>query len=90
MWRPAEPAEEDVSVISPHTSHNLAVDIADRLEEQIDSGNTQRYANRYRAALQALPDEPCEVCAGTGRRLPVPHVGAGRCKQLQSISGVGC
>ena len=51
--------------------------LGERLQEEIDAGRTQLYAERYHAAQCALPDEDCEVCAGTGKRKQVPQTGAG-------------
>jgi DnaJ-class molecular chaperone len=45
--------------------------LANRLNEAIDSGETQRYEERYLAHLETLPPEPCELCGGTGRRANV-------------------
>ncbi len=54
-----------------------ALALARRLREELESGRTKEYEERYMAALKALPDEPCPICGGTGRRLPPPQVGPG-------------
>jgi hypothetical protein len=51
--------------------------IAARLQAEIDSGRTEHYARIYTSKMESLPDEPCRLCEGTGRRKPVPHAGAG-------------
>jgi hypothetical protein len=33
-----------------------------------------------------MPDEPCDICAGTGVRKPEPHCGAGDLKE----GGIKC
>jgi hypothetical protein len=54
-----------------------ALKLAERLQAELDSGRTARYEIIYRSKLESLPDEPCEICAGTGTRKPVPECGAG-------------
>ena len=38
------------------------------LTDEIASGRTEKYARKRAQHLESLPDEPCEFCAGTGRR----------------------
>lgn len=54
-----------------------AAELARRLQAEIDAGATAGYATARQAALEALPDEPCPVCGGTGGRREPPLVGPG-------------
>jgi len=54
-----------------------ALALARRLREELESGRTKEYERQYAAALEALPDEPCRICGGTGGRQPPPQVGPG-------------
>lgn len=45
-----------------------SVEIADRLDAEVASGRCATYAAKYQASLDALPDEPCDLCSGTGKR----------------------
>lgn len=54
-----------------------AVELAIVLERTIMNGEALAYITARDAHLAALPLEPCEICAGTGKRLPPPNVGAG-------------
>src|SRR3954471_17014813 len=51
--------------------------LADKLQQELDSGRTAAYAAIREAELAREPDEPCGICGGTGIRLPVPECGAG-------------
>lgn len=62
--------------------------LAERLEAEILAGRTLQYQKDYREEVEALPDETCEVCAGTGRRLPPPQVGPGD-QSCNSCKGKG-
>lgn len=42
--------------------------LAEILTEDIESGNAERYCLERNAALGAMEDELCELCAGTGKR----------------------
>jgi hypothetical protein len=42
--------------------------IAEELKEELDSGRTTEYAEERKKCLEALPDEPCTFCKGTGVR----------------------
>jgi hypothetical protein len=46
----------------------LARKIAERLETLIRTGHTKRYEAEYNALKDALPDEICKHCEGTGQR----------------------
>lgn len=66
-----------------------SVRLADALQTEIDTGRCATYAERYEARLQAVPDEQCKFCHGTGIRddevgrkygspekiVPAPHDG---------------
>ena len=45
------------------------------LRQEIESGSFQRYADARNARLNALPDQTCEYCKGTGKRtdMEVPN-----------------
>lgn len=54
-----------------------SVILADLLEQELTSGRTADALMMYELELEALPDEFCNICAGTGKRLPPPVCGAG-------------
>lgn len=54
-----------------------ALALAQRLELAIQSGETLRFAEEYRARLEALPAEPCTLCGATGKRAEPPLTGPG-------------
>ena len=54
-----------------------ALALADVLESEIKAGRTLLYEKRYMGELEASPNVPCRICAGTGIRPPVPECGAG-------------
>jgi hypothetical protein len=62
-----------------------ALTLAERLQAELDSGRTKVYEKRYRSAQEMAPDEPCDLCEGTGTRKPVPEIGAG-----DAITGIKC
>jgi len=45
-----------------------AVALSARLQDEIDSGRTAAFADSRMAELNAMPDETCDLCHGTGRR----------------------
>jgi hypothetical protein len=47
------------------------------LEAELDAGLTARYVADRKERLESMPDEPCNICNGTGKRQPPPTVGAG-------------
>ena len=49
-------------------SREKAERIAKRLKELLDSGFVADYEPEYRKTQEALPDEPCIICHGTGTR----------------------
>lgn len=51
--------------------------LAEKLEQELYSGRCAAYADEYKKTIDALPLVPCKICDGTGKRLPVPQVGAG-------------
>ena len=56
-----------------------AVALADRLQTEIDAGHAARYGQLRASELEALPQVPCALCEGAGRRTPPPENGRGRC-----------
>ncbi len=42
--------------------------LAFRLKGAVAEGHTKRYENAHKARLDALPDEVCDLCDGTGTR----------------------
>src|SRR5262249_18549509 len=42
--------------------------VADILQNEIDSGRTETYAQLLRSKLEMIPDEPCDICNGIGVR----------------------
>jgi hypothetical protein len=54
-----------------------AEELGQRLLLLIAEGKTKQHEDEYMAALKALPLEPCEICAGTGKRKEPPQSGAG-------------
>jgi hypothetical protein len=55
------------------TSRQLAA----ALRQRIADGQTAAYAAIREAEHHALPDEPCDICGGTGSRLAPPEVRRG-------------
>lgn len=51
--------------------------LADILFDEIATGRCAKYAAEYAAAQEALPEQTCDICGGTGHRLPPPAVGPG-------------
>jgi hypothetical protein len=51
--------------------------LAARLRDELAAGRTRSFEQRWRHEQELTPDEDCRICAGTGRRLPPPDVGAG-------------
>jgi hypothetical protein len=47
------------------------------LTEELDSGRTSAYEVDYMAALDALPDETCTLCSGSGARTDAIGVAPG-------------
>ena len=42
--------------------------VSDTLDKLIQDGQTARYETEYRQWQNALPDEACDICKGTGQR----------------------
>lgn len=42
--------------------------LAGVLRDEVSAGRTKRYADRHKAEQDALPDEICDLCGGTGTR----------------------
>jgi hypothetical protein len=51
--------------------------LAERLRGLLASGEVAKYTNERLDALNALPDEPCEICGATGKRAEPPACGPG-------------
>jgi hypothetical protein len=51
--------------------------LADILQREIDLGRTERFARIYASKQEATPNEPCDLCEGTGTRKRAPEGGAG-------------
>jgi hypothetical protein len=51
--------------------------LADILDEEIRSGRCAEVEAQYKADMEAAPDEPCDICGGTGLRAKVPNIGPG-------------
>jgi hypothetical protein len=49
-------------------SEKKALAIATTLDQQLERGEVVKYATAYEEAMRAIPDEPCELCRGTGAR----------------------
>ena len=63
-----------------------ALALAEALQKEIDAGRTENYARRYASEQELMPNEPCDICAGTGVRRSVPRIGAGNLKE----GGIKC
>ncbi len=70
-----------------------AVALADALENEIRAKRTKDFERRHTSAREMAPNEPCDMCAGTGVRKPGPHRGAGDLKdggiKCNSCEGAG-
>jgi hypothetical protein len=51
--------------------------LAELLQTEVDAGRTAEYAKKRDAELDALPDQDCKICGGTGSRSPAPVCGPG-------------
>ena len=63
-----------------------ALALAEMLQEEINAKRTDTYALRYASAQSMMPNEPCNMCSGTGVRVPLPHRGADNLKK----AGIRC
>lgn len=54
-----------------------SIKLAKILLHQIEIGETKKYEDEYTAKIEALPDEDCIICGGTGLRANVPNIGPG-------------
>lgn len=78
LWGKIEyPQSNDGSGLNTVDSKALAV----VLRAAIASGDTARYAEGYKRNMEAMYDETCDLCAGTGQRtdLTVP-MGCNKCR----------
>lgn len=65
-----------------------AQELAGNLQAQIDSGATKLYQRARQARLEAMPDESCELCNGTGRRSPMDDIKRDR-EALKLVESLG-
>jgi hypothetical protein len=49
-----------------------AVALAEALQRELTIGRTAAYKKIRASKLEMMPDEPCEICDGTGIRKPLP------------------
>ena len=45
-----------------------ALELANLLEEAVDSGRAKEYEDNFNEAMRSIPDEPCPYCESTGIR----------------------
>lgn len=67
-----------------------AAQLACILQLEIDSGRAKRYAQEYIRALERLPDVPCTLCRGTGKRGAYRMVEFARQPRLPKTELVEC
>jgi hypothetical protein len=48
--------------------------LAECLQTEINSGRTATYERIHRSEQEALPNEPCWLCKGTGSRAPMAYI----------------
>lgn len=74
-------SDEDLTAGSFNDGHVIdeeqAEAIATRLYALLESGEVTRYRLELEGRCARMADEPCTLCAGTGKRRPPPEVGAG-------------
>ncbi len=58
-----------------------ALALAEALQKEIDTNRTDAFARRFNSGQEMLPNEPCNICDGTGVRITFPHLGAGDLKK---------
>jgi hypothetical protein len=63
-----------------------AVALADALENEISAKRTVAFERRYTSEREMAPNEPSDICAGTGMRTLGPHRSAGDLKE----GGIKC
>jgi hypothetical protein len=61
--------------------------LADKLQEEIDSGRTERFAVIHAAEQEKAPNEVCELCGGTGI---VRRPAIGECGTGDMLTGIQC
>jgi hypothetical protein len=54
-----------------------SVQLADLLQQEVEQGNTKQLEMAHAQQLDALDDETCFICEGTGKRQEPPATGAG-------------
>lgn len=74
LWDYCEEVYEPCNLISGHSNDGDGLDadgaaeLASVLFEKLESGETQAYATLRQGFLESLPDNPCDICKGTGQR----------------------
>jgi hypothetical protein len=61
--------------------------LADQLQQEIDSGRTERFAVIHAAEQELTPNEPCHLCKGTGILRPSA---TGECGAGDILTGIKC
>ena len=61
--------------------------LADKLQQEIDSGRTERFALIHAAEQELTPNDPCDLCKGTGILRPPA---AGECGAGDMLIGIKC
>ena len=56
---------------------DAAAALADILFREVQSGRSARYAQLRDERIEGLPQDPCWLCEGTGKRKEPPDIGAG-------------
>lgn len=51
--------------------------LADALEADLNNGVIQQEQDEFQRQMNAVVDEPCKICGGTGKRAAPPQVGPG-------------
>jgi len=99
-WRPLwdyclEVSSDARQVKSGHTNDGDGLDrrgaraLALTLATKIADGHTRTYAIAYKATNDALPDETCVLCEGTGSRKAPPDIGAGDAGYCNACADTG-
>jgi hypothetical protein len=54
-----------------------SIALANALQAEVDAGRAAAHEKRYASEQEMTPNEPCDLCEGTGTRKPIPERGAG-------------
>ena len=75
---------KDIQMGSVNSGHKIsktkARRIASRINKMNKAGNLKKYIDGRNKLINALPDEKCDICAGTGYRAEPPKTGIGNRK----------